>query len=94
MSVYLDPLRAWGWKLRGREVLSSHLWSDDEDELLDFAEKIGMPASWAQRSASGILHFDVVESVRLRAVRAGAIELDLSATVKMWRGMKKRRRAA
>lgn len=43
MAVYVDPLMAHGWILRGRAVRSCHMFTDgDEEELHSLAIRIGM----------------------------------------------------
>jgi hypothetical protein len=71
VSVYVDPLRDWGWKLGP----SCHLIADNNEELHQFAKALGLRRSWFQASASGP-HYDIVASKRLLAVKLGAIELD------------------
>ena len=48
MTVYVDNLLNWGWKLRGREVRSCHMMADTDSELHTMARKIGMHTKWAQ----------------------------------------------
>lgn len=71
MSVYVDVLRDWGWRLGP----SCHLIADTNEELHEFALKIGMKREWFQKSSSGP-HYDLVRSRRIKAVQLGAIELD------------------
>ena len=76
MSVYVDSMmgcvrnRKWRWT----EVC--HLFADSDEELLAFGGRIGLKATWLQRSKRKLTHFDLIESVRRKAVRAGAIEVD------------------
>lgn len=89
MSVYVDPLttclvsRAWRWPK------SCHMWADTVEELHAFAARIGMRRQWFQnhprRKGNPFPHYDLNESRRPRAVRAGAIELDRRAAVESWR---------
>ncbi len=72
MSVYVDPLIDYGWKLGA----SCHLYADSLKELHSFGEDIGMRRQWFQMSKSGIPHYDLTESRRKRAVRKGAIEFN------------------
>ena len=48
--------------------------ADSIDELIAFAESIGIRAEWFQPKSSP--HFDLTVELRHRAVRQGAIELD------------------
>lgn len=71
--VYVDPLCANGWVLRGRNVKNCHLVADTEAELHDLAARIGMKRSWFQ--GGRIPHYDLTEARRAAAVLAGAKEL-------------------
>ncbi len=88
VSVYVDPLRvhgnAWGPFLKG----SCHLEADSDEELLTFADRLGLKRSWLQPDPRREgAHFDLTPSVRARAVKLGAIdETD-------WRAGVHRRRA-
>lgn len=69
MSVYVDPLRDWGWRLGP----SCHLIADTLEELHSFAARLGLKRSWFQDKASGP-HYDLTASKRSLAVRLGALE--------------------
>lgn len=75
MSCYVDKLRPFGWRIRGRETMSCHLLADTLDELHVMAQSIGLKREWFQDKRSG-KHYDLVPSKRAAAVAAGAIELD------------------
>ncbi len=76
MTIYVDELKDNLWKLRGRYVKNCHMFSDISiKELLEFAEKIGMKKNWIQKSRTGFIHFDLVESRRKRAIEMGAKEI-------------------
>ncbi len=77
MTVYVDQLEAWGWKIRGRAVDSCHMLTDTVDltELHAMAAKIGMRRSWFQDKPSSP-HYDLVASRRAAAVLLGAVEVD------------------
>lgn len=82
MPVYVDKLRDWGWKY-GK---SCHLWADTNEELHEFAERIGMKREWFQKSTSGP-HYDLTAGRRAKAVKLGAIECDdrtMVAHMKQW----------
>lgn len=67
MSIYVDDmyLRRIG---RFRGMRMSHMIADDETDLHRFALMIGMKRDWYQGD-----HYDVPESMRDRALAAGAI---------------------
>ena len=74
MGIYVDSLRDYGWILRGRSVKSCHLLADTEDELDRFAASIGLKIRWKMRGS--IVHYDLVASMRRKAVESGAEEVD------------------
>lgn len=75
MSCYVDKLRPFGWRIRGRETESCHLLADSLDELHEMAQRLGLKRAWFQDKRSG-KHYDLVPSKRATAVALGAIELD------------------
>lgn len=81
MAVYVDSS-----KHRLGLMIMSHMWADDEGELLAFCDKIGFDRAWIQRPGvrpardkkpARWLHCDVSQMMRARAVEAGAIQTDL-----------------
>ena len=80
MLVYVDILRSYlpnpNWKYRK----SCHLFADNEKELHTFAKRLGLKRSWFQNH-SRLVHYDLTEGKRLRAVQMGAEEVDLRTTV-------------
>ena len=77
------------WKIRGRTVKNCHMWSDESaEELLEFAEKIGLKKNWIQKSRRGLIHFDLVEKLREKAVQNGAIPLTNREAYKIRKRMK------
>jgi hypothetical protein len=72
MTVYVDDWRqvARVGQLRARW---SHLTADSRDELMTFAARLGLRPAWVQHDDDPVMrHFDVTESKRLAAIRAGA----------------------
>lgn len=88
MAVYVDNLRDYGWH-RGP---SCHLIADSVDELIEFAESIGLRREWFQPKSSP--HFDLTAVGREIAVSNGAIELDQRQLVKKLRELRAKRLAA
>lgn len=86
MTVYVDELRNFGWRLRGRETPSCHLFTDtlDLEELHAIAAKIGMKRAWFQDSRSAP-HYDLVPRRRAAAVALGVVEADAETAVGIWR---------
>jgi hypothetical protein len=73
MSVYVDMLLEYGWKLGP----SCHMTADTEQELHEMAAKIGMKRSWFQSGdRQSIPHYDLVRSKRMLAIKHGAVEID------------------
>ena len=69
--VYVDEMRRSRW----RYAVSCHMFADDEQELIAFAAEIGLKERWWHRSRNGILHYDLVERFRKKALAAGAKEV-------------------
>ena len=70
MTVYVDDARipATVGRITGRW---SHLFADELAELHEFAAAIGLRRAWFQ-DRPRTWHYDVTDSMRTRAVRAGA----------------------
>lgn len=74
MTVYVDPLKDWGWRLGP----SCHMIADTDEELHAMADAVGMKRSWAQEMGNPnryMRHYDLVASRRKRAVALGAVEI-------------------
>lgn len=86
MTIYVDALESWGWKLRGRTVRSCHMFTDSTDieELHVFAERIGMRRSWFQPHRVAP-HYDLTGTRRALAVRLGAVEVGRREASAIWR---------
>ena len=69
MTVYVDALTQWGWKLGA----SCHLVADTEEELHAFAAMLGLKRTWFQTGT--LLHYDLTERRRVEALRLGAVEI-------------------
>lgn len=92
MSVYVDDMRL-PLRLGSPHVGHwSHMWADTKEELEEMAEKIGLNPKWIQVSNSGIIHYDVVEWRRRRAIEAGAIPLDHRAAALNRRALREKMR--
>lgn len=75
MSVFVDSYLAPYGRMK-----MSHLIADTPEELHAMADKIGVARKWFQSKAS-FPHYDVSETMRARAIDAGAIEVDRNAMV-------------
>ena len=88
--VYVDSLNSYKsslpeWKY-GR---SCHLFADSEEELLEFARKIGLEPGYIQRTS--LVHFDLTAGKRVVAVRNGAEEADSAFVKSRLKNVPKRR---
>ena len=65
MTIYVDALEEWGWRMRGRTVASCHMFTNSADieELHAFAAQLGMKRTWFQPHAVAP-HYDLVKSRR------------------------------
>ena len=89
MTVYVDEMVNNLWKLRGRIFKNCHMWSDKStEELLEFAESIGLKRRWLQRSRRGLVHFDLVERLRIKAIQHGAVPVTNREASEMWKKMR------
>ena len=87
--IYVDWLMPHGWKMYGRSVESCHMFSDkSKDELNEFALKIGLKKRYLQKSSSGVLHYDLVSSVRIKAIKMGALEIQREKYIKTMKKIK------
>ena len=86
MAIYVDALVDWGWKMRGRQVASCHMFTDNAnlEELHAFAACLGMKREWFQTHAIAP-HYDLVKSRRELAVQLGAIEVNRRQASSLWR---------
>jgi len=55
----------------------SHLIADTDDELITFALSIGLRRGWIQYPGTWKTHFDVTQGVRTKAIRAGAVPVEM-----------------
>jgi hypothetical protein len=77
MSVWVDDLRDWGWRLGP----SCHLFADTREELHLFAALIGMRAGWFQDNPR-LWHYDLTARRRATAITMGAIEMSARDSVR------------
>ena len=85
MAVYVDGLRDYGW----RHGPSCHLIADSVEELIEFAESMGLRREWFQ--AKSTPHFDLTVDGRAAAVSMGAIELTNRQLIGKIREMRQRK---
>jgi hypothetical protein len=92
MTIFVDNMRMRA-KVGRIDARWSHLFTDqvDKTELHEFAARIGLKRAWFQHKdgAGWQDHYDVTDSVRARAVVAGAVEVDfISGTGEMMRRLR------
>jgi len=89
MAIYIDDARI--KRSLGHSVKRwSHLVAIplDENELTEFADRIGLSREWIQRSS--FLHFDVSKPMRKKAIAAGAIAITARQLVEKVRAERSR----
>ncbi|OMI34445.1 DUF4031 domain-containing protein [Streptomyces sparsogenes] len=96
MTIYVDEIRDYTLIAKARRLRHthwSHLTADTEEELHEFAKRLGLRRSWFQKKSDRDYrwHYDIVPSKRAAAVRMGAVEIDRHGVVAL---MDARRAAA
>lgn len=83
--IYVDPLRDYGWKLRGHPQRNCHMFSDNKDltELHEMAYNIGMKRAWFQNER--VPHYDLTAKRREKALQLGVTELSFREAVNIWK---------
>lgn len=79
MSVYVDH---WCADYRGMKMC--HMMADTTEELLAMADKIGVQKKWIQKQGTSWEHFDVCQTKRRLAIKAGAIEVSAKDLARLW----------
>lgn len=103
IKIYVDPIHTYAKQLgyKGKDAAQAarvgarhndqwcHLFADKADcpELHAFAQRLGLKRDWFQGD-----HYDIVPTKRAMAIRLGAVELDVSASVAIWRRQKTERK--
>ena len=59
----------------------SHLMADSDDELNEFAAKLGLKKAWAQHPGTALSHYDVTDSKRRQAIALGAVPIDYGGDI-------------
>lgn len=68
-DMYNSPVGKFG------RMKMSHMIADSNEELLQMADKIGVPRRWIQYAGTSREHFDVAMVKRKRAIQCGAREI-------------------
>lgn len=86
--IYVDPAGS-APGCCGRIVFCCHMFADSVEELVAFAERIGLKRSWLQGTAPGkVPHFDLTEGKRWQALDAGASDTSRERTVAIWKRLR------
>lgn len=91
MTILVDELASYPEELVAREAKKHgrkwcHLVSDTSlQELHEFAGHIGLKSAWFQRN-----HYELTPGMRVRAVRAGAVEITVRELVERRVGRRRR----
>ncbi|WP_083444711.1 DUF4031 domain-containing protein [Herbaspirillum rhizosphaerae] len=83
MAVYIDNAQ-----IRWRNRYWCHLAADSLTELHSFAQKLGLLPTWFQDHLNHP-HYDVTQTVRIKALRLGAISCDSRQIVRSAREARK-----
>ncbi len=95
-GIYVDPVLACVPNKSWRHMKSCHLFTlpGGLDELHAFAKKIGLRRDWFQHKPGKLPHYDLTEMMMLRAVAAGAVQLNRANTVAIMRSWRQSDQAA
>lgn len=76
MTVYVDDMHAAPLGQFGRMKMS-HMIADDDFELHQMADRIGVNRRWFQHPGTPGRHYDIAKVKRVLAVELGAVEITL-----------------
>jgi hypothetical protein len=85
--VYVDPLRQYGWQIKGKSFRSCHMFvchGVDLEVLHEMAYFLGIKRAYFQPDYD-LPHYDLLPSSRHFAVQAGAIEVPSSFLIEQMR---------
>ena len=80
MTVYVDSAN-----LPYRRMIMCHMLADTEEELEAMAKTIGVQLKWWQYKGTYKSHFDICQTKKALAIKAGAIEIDKHKLVEILR---------
>ena len=80
MTVYVDD-----YGVMYDRMVMCHMAADTEDELLDMADKIGVPRKYHQYPGTPKSHFDICQSKRKLAIEQGAQAVSPREIVLLWK---------
>jgi len=74
MSVYVDQAMPCIPNVNWKYKFACHMFADTEEELHEMAATVGLDRKYFQ-SDNRLPHYDLVPTKRVRAVKAGAVEV-------------------
>lgn len=72
MTVYVDELQRWPTRIKCFQPGSCHMTADTEEELHEFATRLGLRRAWFQAKSSAP-HYDLTIRKREQALNLGAV---------------------
>ncbi len=78
MSVYVDDMQA-----QYGHMKMCHMLADTEEDLHAMAGRIGVARRWHQYPGTVKSHYDICMSMREKAVRCGATQIDRRGVAKL-----------
>lgn len=93
MAVYVDDMNRTALGRYGRMKMC-HMIADSTKELLAMADRIGVQRRWIQHAGTDREHFDIAQTKRALAVRAGAQEITMRELGRIVRVKRERMLAA
>ena len=83
MAVYVDNMCA-SLRVAGRNYVMCHMLADSDEELHEMATRIGVSRHyWQQPPKVSSSHYDITQSKRALAIKAGAIEVTMQEVAAM-----------
>jgi hypothetical protein len=93
MTVYVDDMNRTALG-RYRGIQMCHMIADSTEELLAMVDRIGVQRRWIQHAGTDREHFDIAQTKRALAVRAGAQEITMRELGRIIRAKRDRRLTA
>lgn len=84
MTVYVDPLQPTPKSKQWPYGSACHLYADSDEELHDFARRLGLLPAWFQDHHT-LPHYDLTAGKRRHAMKAGAKSATMRETVEVMR---------
>ena len=94
MTVYVDPLFKTAASRRWPYRQACHLVADSEEELREFARRLGLKPGWIQSpGVHSRVHFGLTDGMRRKAVALGAVELSRRELAELFHRQREEERA-